>query len=145
MDKATRWRNDGVRVIRASELAAAQVEPGARGRATVFEFSDAGGRGTWIGSVVLPPGLETGAHHHGHHEIALCVAAGRSEIRWGERLEFAAEIGPGDWAYFPPYVPHQERNISASEPLHFLVVRNDLERIAVPLPCDVAETPELVR
>jgi uncharacterized RmlC-like cupin family protein len=22
---------------------------------------------------------------------------------WGERLEFAAEVGPGDFVYFPPY------------------------------------------
>lgn len=144
MHDSDRWRTEGVRVVRASDLTAAQTAPGAGGRATVFAFGDAGGQGTWIGSVVLRPGLKTGAHHHGHHEIALYVEAGRSEIRWGDRLEFAAEIGPGDWAYFPPYVPHQERNLSDNETLHFIVVRNASERIAVPLPGEVAEVPEIV-
>jgi len=136
------WRSEGVRIVRAAGLQEA-LGPSGLGRATVFDFAAPGGA-TWIGSVVLPPAAATGLHHHGHHEIALCVAAGRSEIRWGERLEFAAEIGPGDWAYFPPFVPHQERNVSDSETLHFLVVRNAQERIAVPLPGEVAEAPETV-
>lgn len=136
------WRNEGVRIVRAAALQAA-LGPSGLGRATVFDFAGAGGP-TWIGSVVLPPGAVTGMHHHGHHEIALCVAAGRSEIRWGERLEFGAVIEPGDWAYFPPFVPHQERNVSDREALHFLVVRNSPERIAVLLPGEVAETPEAV-
>lgn len=136
------WRREGVRIVRATALTEA-LGPTGLGRATVYDFAAPGGA-TWIGSVVLPPKTVTGLHHHGHHEIALCVAAGRSEIRWGERLEFAAEIGPGDWAYFPPFVPHQERNVSDSETLHFLVVRNSSDRIAVALPGEVVETPEVV-
>ena len=26
-------------------------------------------------------------------------------MRWGEKLEFTAEAGPGDFIYVPPYVP----------------------------------------
>ncbi len=37
-------------------------------------------------------------------------------MRWGDRLEFTAEAGPGDFIYFPPYVPHQEINASDTEP-----------------------------
>jgi uncharacterized RmlC-like cupin family protein len=136
------WRRDGVRIVRATALRES-LGPSGLGRATVFDFAGPGGN-TWIGSVVLPPKTVTGKHHHGHHEIALLVAAGRSEIRWGERLELGAEIGPGDWAYFPPFVPHQERNLSESETLHFIVVRNDSERIAVALPGDVVDKPEIV-
>jgi uncharacterized RmlC-like cupin family protein len=33
-------------------------------------------------------------------------------MRWGEKLEFVAEAGPGDFIYVPPYVPHQEINAS---------------------------------
>lgn len=136
------WRCEGVRIVRATALQEA-LGPSGLGRATVYDFATSGGA-TWIGSVVLPPMAVTGMHHHGHHEIALLVAAGRSEIRWGERLEFGAEIGPGDWAYFPPQVPHQERNVSDSETVHFIVVRNASERIAVPLPGEVADEPEIV-
>ncbi len=31
-------------------------------------------------------------------------------MRWGEKLEFVAEAGPGDFIYVPPWVPHQEIN-----------------------------------
>ena len=57
---------------------------------------------------------------------------GRSEIRWGERLEFAADVGPGDFVYFAPYVPHQELNPDDSETADFVVVRSDNEKSSVP-------------
>jgi len=116
MDK---WRN-GVAVVRAASLAG-------KGRATAFDFAGTGGQKTWIGTVTMQPGANTGMHHHQQHEVAIHVAKGRSEIRWGERLEFAAEIGPGDFVYFAPYVPHQERNLSDSETVDFVVVRSGNE------------------
>jgi uncharacterized RmlC-like cupin family protein len=85
---------------------------------------------------------KTGAHHHGRHEVAIHVVKGRSEIRWGERLEFAATIGPGDFVYFAPYVPHQERNLDTVETLEFVVVRSDNEKIAVALDVVAVEQPE---
>src|SRR5258708_32340782 len=113
MDK---WRN-GVTVMRAAALAG-------KGRATAFDFAGTGGQQTWIGTVTMQPGANTGMHHHQRHEVAIYVAKGRSEIRWGERLEFAAEIGPGDFVYFTPYVPHQERNLSKREAVEVVVVRS---------------------
>jgi uncharacterized RmlC-like cupin family protein len=35
-------------------------------------------------------------------------------MRWGEKLEFSGEAGPGDFIYVPPYVPHQKINALAS-------------------------------
>lgn len=26
-------------------------------------------------------------------------------MRWGDKLEYTAEAGPGDFIYVPPYVP----------------------------------------
>ena len=37
-------------------------------------------------------------------------------MRWGERLEYTAEAGPGGFVYVPPYVPHQEINALDDEP-----------------------------
>ena len=116
--------------------------PAGTGRATVFDFSGAGSERTWIGRVTLKPSAKTGAHHHGRHEVAVYVISGRTEVRWGERLEFAAEVGPGDFVYFAPHVPHQERNLSDSESVEFLVVRSDNEKIAVSLDAAVVERPE---
>ena len=99
MTETTQWR-DGVKVVRADSLNKLMLAPA--GRATAFDFSGSGGQRTWIGTVTLQPKSKTGAHHHGRHEVAVYVVKGHSEIRWGERLEFAAEVGPGDFVYFAP-------------------------------------------
>lgn len=141
MRESTDWRS-GIRVVRARALDQAMHGPAGTGRATAFDFAGSGGRETWIGTVALAPAAKTGAHHHGRHEVAIYVVKGRSEIRWGERLEFAATIGSGDFVYFAPYVPHQERNLDAGETLEFVVVRSDNEKIAVPLEVVAVERPE---
>jgi len=143
MTERSRWRT-GVTVVRGRSLDDAVRTPPGGGRATVFDFSGSGGTRTWIGAVTLPPKASTGLHHHGQHEVAIYVARGRSEIRWGERLEFAADVGPGDFVYFAPYVPHQEANFDEDEPVEFLVVRSDNERIAVKLDGEIVERPETV-
>jgi len=141
MAETVKWR-DAVRVVRGESLDSAMHEPTSSGRATAFDFSGAGGRETWIGTVTLRPDGNTGAHHHGRHEVAVYIVRGHSEIRWGDRLEYAADVGPGDFVYFAPYVPHQERNPSTSEAVVFLVVRSDNERIVVPLDIEPIERLE---
>ena len=68
----------------------------------------------WAGTVVIHPDAQTGAHHHGPVESVIYVVSGRARMRWGERLEFVADAGPGDFIYVPPYVPHQEINAAAT-------------------------------
>jgi len=135
------WR-EAVRVVRGASLDAVMRGPAGKGRATAFDFAGTGGQKTWIGAVTLAPNTSTGAHHHGRHEAAIYVVRGGSEIRWGERLEYVADVGPGDFVYFAPHVPHQERNLSASEATDFLVVRSDNERITVGLEVTPIEQPE---
>src|SRR5215469_18858271 len=98
----SRRQAQGVKVVRAEAQAADRLS--GAGRATAFNFNPEG-TGTWIGTVTLPPAEDTGPHHHGRHEVVIFVAEGRSRILWGEQLEFAAEVGPGDMVYFAPYVP----------------------------------------
>jgi uncharacterized RmlC-like cupin family protein len=143
MVEAAKWR-DGVKVVRQDALNAAMLGPSGIGRATAFDFSGVGGRQTWIGTVILQPNTKTGAHHHGRHEVAVYVVKGRTEIRWGERLEFAAVVGCGDFVYFAPYVPHQEANFDASECVEFVVIRSDNEKIVVKLDNMPVEQPEAV-
>jgi uncharacterized RmlC-like cupin family protein len=92
------WRNDGVKVVRAAAISE-------KGRATAFDFAGSGGSKIWMGTVTLPPNGRTGAHHHGTHEVAVYVSKGRSQIRWGEHLEFTTDVGPGDFVYFAPMCP----------------------------------------
>lgn len=144
MTETTKWQNSGVRVVRAESVDMAVHGASGLGRATAFDFAGSGGQKTWIGAVSLQPNAKTGAHHHGRHEVAVYVAKGRSQIRWGERLEFAAEVGPGDFVYFAPFVPHQELNLSDSEMLEFVVVRSDNERIVNNLDVVPVELPETI-
>jgi len=69
---------------------------------------------------------------------------GHGRIRWGERLEFAAEVSSGDFVYFAPYMPHQELNVDGKETLDLVVVRSDNERIVVNLDIAPAEHPAWV-
>lgn len=135
MADSMQWRTGGVKVVRGQSLIGTT-------RATAFDFAGSGGRETWIGMVTLPSGANTGAHHHGRHEVAVYVVRGRSRIRWGERLEFATDVGAGDFVYFAPFVPHQEQNLDPSEPLGFLVVRSDNAGVKVDLDLAPVEAPE---
>jgi uncharacterized RmlC-like cupin family protein len=72
------------------------------------------------------------------------IVKGRARMRWGERLEFTAEAGPGDFIYVPPYVPHQEINASPTETLECVLVRSDGEAVAVNLDIEPVEAPENV-
>jgi uncharacterized RmlC-like cupin family protein len=65
-------------------------------------------------------------------------------MRWGDRLQFVAEAGPGDFIFVPPYVPHQEINASADEPLECVLVRSGQNPIVVNLDIAAAEVPTKV-
>jgi uncharacterized RmlC-like cupin family protein len=136
-----KWQTDGVKIVRSASLAEALSAPSGSGRATAFDFLGTGGTKTWIGSVTLQARGRTGAHHHGRHEVAVYVVKGRGQIRWGERLEFSADVSSGDFVYFAPYVPHQELNLDPNQTLEFVVVRSDNERIAVNLDIEPVEQP----
>ena len=143
MTEMTKWK-DGVRVVRSASLETLLHGSTGTGRVTAFDFTGTGGERTWIGRVSLKPAARTGAHHHGRHEVMVYITSGRSEIRWGDRLEFVAEAAAGDFVYFSPHVPHQEVNLSTLETVEFLVVRSDNERIVFNLDIIPIEHPETV-
>ena len=66
-------------------------------------------------------------------------------MRWGERLEFVAEAGAGDFDLCAARFVHQEINASTNEPLECVLVRSDNEAVVVNLDIEPAEKPEEVR
>ena len=66
-------------------------------------------------------------------------------MRWGERLEFTAEAGPGDFIFVPPFVPHQEINANSEEPLECVLVRSGQEPVVVNLDIRIEAEPRTVR
>jgi uncharacterized RmlC-like cupin family protein len=113
---APAWKHDGVRVVAAGSL-----DP----------------------NTAQTPGMDRKAAIN--FESVIYVVKGKARMRWGEKLEFVAEAGPGDFIYVPPYVPHQEINASRDEALECVLVRSDGEAIAVNLDIEPAEKPENVR
>ena len=101
-----------MRVVRADELDPNTPQTPGMSRAAAITTARAGAEKLWAGTVVIHPDAKTGAHHHGPVESVIYVVSGRARMRWGERLEFVAEAGPGDFIYVPPFVPHQEINAS---------------------------------
>jgi len=88
---------------------------------------------------VIDPAAKTGAHHHGPVESVIYVVSGGARMRWGERLEYVAEAGPGDFIFVAPYVPHQEINASLDAPLSCVVVRSGQEAVVVNLDLPAVE------
>jgi uncharacterized RmlC-like cupin family protein len=139
------WRTHGVRIVKSSELDFNTPQTPGMTRAAAINHARAGASKLWAGTVSVEPNAKTGAHHHGHLESIIYVVSGRARMRWGEQLEFMAEAEPGDFIYVPPYVPHQEINALAGQPLQCVVVRSDQEPVVVNLDIEPAEQVEEVR
>jgi uncharacterized RmlC-like cupin family protein len=140
------WRLDGIRVVRAGELDANTPQTPGMSRAAAITTARTGAEKLWTGTAVIHPGAKTGAHHHGPVESVIYVVSGRARMRWGERLEFVAEAGPGDFIYVAPFVPHQEINASPDEPLSCVLVRSGQEPVVVNLELpEVEDDPQPVR
>lgn len=138
------WKHDGVRVVPGDRLDPNTAQTPGMDRQAAITFARVGARKLWAGTVHIHPNAKTGAHHHGPLESVIYVVRGKARMRWGERLEFTAEAGPGDFIYVPPFVPHQEINASLTEKLECVLVRSDGEAVAVNLDIEPAEPPENV-
>ena len=110
-------------------------------RAAARNHATAGANKLWAGTVTIHADAKTGAHHHGALESIIYIVSGQARMRWGEKLEFVCEAGPGDFIYVPPYVPHQEINANSAEPLECILVRSDQEPVVVNLDIPVVEDP----
>ena len=138
------WRQSGVRIVRHDQLDPRTPQTPGMHREAAISRASAGAQKIWAGTVTIQPGAQTGPHHHGHLESVIYVLRGRARMRWGDRLEFASEAGPGDFIYVPPHVPHQEINASQDEPLNCVVVRSDQEPVVVNLDVAAVSDPELI-
>ncbi|MEP6656633.1 MAG: cupin domain-containing protein [Betaproteobacteria bacterium] len=144
-DSRSKWRLRGVRVVRAGELDIHTAQTPGMNRAAAITHARAGAEKLWAGTVVIHAKAKTGAHHHGPVESVIYVVSGRARMKWGDRLEYTAEAGPGDFIYVPPFVPHQEINASDIEPLSCVLVRSGQEPVVVNLDIPAVEpNPEEV-
>ncbi|MEQ1883460.1 MAG: cupin domain-containing protein [Bryobacteraceae bacterium] len=131
MPDASNWKENGIRIVRAGQLDTNTTQTPGMTRAAAITHQSAGASALWAGTMLVEPGHESSAHHHGEMETILYVTRGRVRILWGDQLEYSAEAGPGDFLFVPPHVPHREINPSKDEPAEAIVVRNGQEPIVV--------------
>jgi uncharacterized RmlC-like cupin family protein len=139
------WKENGVRIVHSGELDLNTPQTPGMTRAAAITHARTGASKLWAGTVVVQPNAKTGAHHHGEVETVLYIVKGRARMRWGEKLEFMEEAGPGDFIYVPPFVPHQEIYAKRDEPVEAVIVRSGQEPVVVnldiPSPEEASETP----
>jgi uncharacterized RmlC-like cupin family protein len=138
------WRDHGVRVVTSDSLDLNTPQTPGMNRAAAITHARTGASKLWAGTVTIHPNAKTGAHHHGEVESVIYVVSGKARMRWGERLEYTAEAGPGDFIYVPPYVPHQEINANPDQPLACVLVRSGQDPVVVNLDIEPVEKPENV-
>jgi uncharacterized RmlC-like cupin family protein len=138
----TSWREHGVKIIPGTQLDPNTPQTPGMTRAAAITYARTGASKLWAGTVEVQPNAKTGPHHHGELESVIYVISGRARMRWGDRLEFFAEAGPGDFIYVPPFAPHQEINAKTDEPLTCVLVRSGQEPIVVNLNIPAVEEPE---
>jgi uncharacterized RmlC-like cupin family protein len=85
----------------------------------------AGAKHLSMNIVVIPPGGAAQPHVHHGYETAIYLLRGRVETRYGPGLRHSVIHEAGDFIFIPADVPHQPVNLSATEPAHALVARND--------------------
>ena len=140
------WQKDGLRIIRSGELDSNTPQTPGMTRAEAISHARVGAQKLWAGTVVVHPNAKTGPHNHGELETVIYGVRGRARFRWGNRLEFVDEAGPGDFVYVPPYVPHQELNARRDQPVEAVIVRSGQEPIVVnldiPSPEESPESPQ---
>jgi len=141
---STDWRSDGVKIIAAGRLDTNTPQTPGMTRAAAINRAMAGANKLWAGTVNIHANAKTAPHHHGELESIIYIVRGKARMRWGAKLEFIAEAGPGDFIFVPPFVPHQEINANPNEPLTCVVVRSDQEPIVVNLDIPAVEHPEEV-
>ena len=92
-----------IRVIRASDLIAADPTPGMF-RQRAFEKPL-----LWVGRVETAPGAVSGWHHHDNNESSLYVVAGVLRLEF-EGFEGYLDAEPGDFVHVPAFTVHRESN-----------------------------------
>ena len=144
-DPNTRWKHDGVRVIKGDKLDSNTAQTPGMLRQAAINHARVGAQKIWAGTVSIAANAKTGVHHHGELESVIYVVKGHARMRWGEKLQFVAEAHAGDFIYVPPFVPHQEINADPSQTLECVLVRSDNEAVVVNITdVEPVEKPEEV-
>jgi uncharacterized RmlC-like cupin family protein len=125
---------DGLRLIRPGDLSGATAQTSGMIRSAAISGELTGATSLWMGRTELPPGVNSGDHHHGQSETGIYVVAGTpvfvfKDPATGEDVRLEAR--PGDYVWVPPWVPHREENPSPDETAVIVLARSTQKAIVV--------------
>jgi uncharacterized RmlC-like cupin family protein len=123
-----------LQLIRSGELSAATAQTSGMIRSAAISGDLTGARSLWMGRTELPPGVNSGDHHHGDSETGIYVVAGTPVFVCRDPVTaelIRLEAQPGDYVWVPPHVPHREENPSPDEPAVVVIARSTQEAIVV--------------
>jgi uncharacterized RmlC-like cupin family protein len=123
-----------LRLIRSGELSAATAQTSGMIRSAAISGDLTGAHSLWMGRTELPPGVNSGDHHHGESETGIYVVAGTPvfvcrDPATGELKRL--ETRPGDYVWVPPHVAHREENPSPDEQAVLVIARSTQEAIVI--------------
>lgn len=124
----------GLRLIRSGELSGATAQTSGMVRSAAISGELTGATALWMGRSEMPPGVNSGDHHHGESETGIYVVSGTPVFAFrdpagGEVIRLEAQ--PGDYIWVPPWVPHREENPSPDETAVIVLARSTQEAIVV--------------
>jgi len=93
-----------------------------------------GAENIYMGVFRVPAGAQSMPHYHAGCESAVFMVSGRLNVRWGEGLEHALSLEPGDMVYVPPRETHLLENPSEEEAAEYVVARDAPEEDSVEVP-----------
>jgi uncharacterized RmlC-like cupin family protein len=104
-------------------IGAAEVSPSTTGAARIY-----------MGVFRVPAGAQSMPHYHADCESAVYMLSGHLNLRWGEGLEHARTLEPGDMVYVPPRETHLLENPSEVQAAEYVVARDGPDEHSVEVP-----------
>ncbi len=83
-----------------------------------------GSQGVCMHLLTIPPGGRAKAHLHEHHETAIYIISGESEMWYGENLSQHLTVHAGEFLYIPAGMPHLPAN-RTDQPCTAVIARTD--------------------
>jgi uncharacterized RmlC-like cupin family protein len=111
------------RIMPRGVVAGQEVSPATTGAANIY-----------MGVFRVPAGAQSMPHYHAGCESAVFMVSGHLNVRWGEGLEHALSLEPGDMVYVPPRETHLLENPSEEEAAEYVVARDAPEEDSVEVP-----------
>ena len=127
--------HDRLYLVRGDQVTEQPGQTSGMRRVAAIAGQTVGSSAIFMGRTHLPPGVRSGAHHHGGSETAIYVLAGTPVFVFAhDGHEVRLETRPGDFVYVPPFVPHIEENPSSDTEAVLVLARSTQEAVVENLP-----------